>query len=945
MATPSFFSLIVAVVLALLVPPAQAVPGGLDCTFGNSGIANLPGTPVMYEMATQGDQLVTVSGSGGFVRLMRFRSNGALDTSFGIAGTTLQAIPGVSFAGSIAIDGAGRIVIAAQYANPDSQVLVARFSADGALDTNFGGGMGWTSFDFTPATVGAGIDRALALTIDSQNRPVVGGVVDPNGNIGNPSNANMAVARLTVDGNLDLTFGSGGIALASSPGNLDEDLRALRIDGAGRIIGIGSTNYPNPTNNGPRNTILARWTATGALDTSFATTGVLILDMSQNSSDDFGIDVTLDSLGRIVALGQGTDDPLLARLNVNGTLDPSFGGTGIVQRSFVGGQDVVEHVLAQPDEKILVTGWPIIGGNFHVASMRFTTSGLLDTSWGGNGVVTTSLGFNERAYAAVLQTDQKLVIAGGADGDSRLFMIRYLNGAATPLATTTMIGSDTPNPSAHGQLVSVTYNTTVDAPPALPTPPGNVTISDGTDSCTGAALDGSCVLVLHGGGNHVLTASYAGNSCYAASGSAGIPHVVKYRVTPTASSGGAISPSATQDVVPGATAAFSISPAAGYRIGSVTGCGGVLAGTAYTTAAIQADCSINAVFIQNPQVQNGSLNVLEDQLSTGSLIGSGAGPLTYLLVQDATHGHVVITDSATGAYQYTPVADANGSDTFTFKVNDGNVDSDIATINITIGPVNDRPALNFGADPSHPAAANGIVSIAAFAQFDAGPADEDASQSVSAYLIDSIADPSGVLMPGSLSINSAGTLDYELSGTGGVATISARVRDNGGTANGGVDTSFAKSFGIHVAPGADLQVSLSNQRRDVTVGRRTTYAIVVRNAGPNAVTGAVLGDPLPASLLDGDWTCRQALSNTPCPVQTSGSGNLATALDLPVNGELRFDVGATVAANAGNIVVNTVSVVAPVGTTALDSADDSATDTDPIIFDRIFEDGVEIELP
>jgi IPTL-CTERM motif len=69
-----------------------------------------------------------------------------------------------------------------------------------------------------------------------------------------------------------------------------------------------------------------------------------------------------------------------------------------------------------------------------------------------------------------------------------------------------------------------------------------------------------------------------------------------FNVTPSASANGAISPSTVQAIASGATTAFTITPNAGYRIDTVTGCGGALSGNTYTTAAITADCGVLATF-------------------------------------------------------------------------------------------------------------------------------------------------------------------------------------------------------------------------------------------------------------------------------------------------------------------------------------------------------------
>jgi Big-like domain-containing protein len=65
--------------------------------------------------------------------------------------------------------------------------------------------------------------------------------------------------------------------------------------------------------------------------------------------------------------------------------------------------------------------------------------------------------------------------------------------------------------------------------------------------------------------------------------------------------------------------------------------------------------------------------------------------LTYSIVANGTKGTGTITNPATGAFAYTPIPNANGIDTFTFKVNDGVHDSNVATETVQIAPVNDAP--------------------------------------------------------------------------------------------------------------------------------------------------------------------------------------------------------------------------------------------------------------
>jgi hypothetical protein len=100
-------------------------------------------------------------------------------------------------------------------------------------------------------------------------------------------------------------------------------------------------------------------------------------------------------------------------------------------------------------------------------------------------------------------------------------------------ATTTTISSDTPDPSSVGQAVTVNYTVAVTSP-GSGTPTGNVTVSDGTDSCTGTVAAGTCSITLNTAGARTLTATYAGDGNFTGSTSAGAPHQVNQLATTTA---------------------------------------------------------------------------------------------------------------------------------------------------------------------------------------------------------------------------------------------------------------------------------------------------------------------------------------------------------------------------------------------------------------------------
>src|SRR5207249_3012020 len=116
----------------------------------------------------------------------------------------------------------------------------------------------------------------------------------------------------------------------------------------------------------------------------------------------------------------------------------------------------------------------------------------------------------------------------------------------------------------------------------------------------------------------------------------------------------------------------------------------------------QASGSVNVTVTavnDAPVAQGGSLSTAEDTAATGTLVATDVDSptLTYSLVSTSNaHGTVTITDVHTGAYSYSPAANYNGPASFTFKANDGFLDSNAATVSITVNAVNDAPKAQNG---------------------------------------------------------------------------------------------------------------------------------------------------------------------------------------------------------------------------------------------------------
>jgi VCBS repeat-containing protein len=203
-----------------------------------------------------------------------------------------------------------------------------------------------------------------------------------------------------------------------------------------------------------------------------------------------------------------------------------------------------------------------------------------------------------------------------------------------------------------------------------------------------------------------------------------------------------------------------------------------------------------------PTCNDGSLTTNEDQSSetAPSCNDPESDPLTFAIVDNATHGTASVT--AEGNLSYTPDADYYGTDSFTYKANDGTTDSLPATVTVTVNPVNDAPSFTPGSDQTVAEDA-GPQSVSWATNISAGPPNES-GQSISF----TVTNNNNPLFSAQPAISPSGTLTYTpAANANGSATVTVTLKDNGGTANGGVDQSAPVHFTITVTPVNDPPTS------------------------------------------------------------------------------------------------------------------------------------------
>jgi LPXTG-site transpeptidase (sortase) family protein len=139
----------------------------------------------------------------------------------------------------------------------------------------------------------------------------------------------------------------------------------------------------------------------------------------------------------------------------------------------------------------------------------------------------------------------------------------------TAATTNTSITGDSPDPSTVGQAVAVNYSVSV-VSPGTGTPTGNVTVSDGTDSCTASVADGTCNIAFTTIGSHTLTAVYAGDTGNNSSSSSPVGHTVSMASTTIAITTDIPDPSVAGVALPVYFSVVVVPPGAGTPTGNVT---------------------------------------------------------------------------------------------------------------------------------------------------------------------------------------------------------------------------------------------------------------------------------------------------------------------------------------------------------------------------------------
>ncbi len=647
-------STLAALVLSLAALPAFAAsgPGTVDPAFNGGTPAIIDSNPAAsldpYAAAMNplngdilwaGDYYQNSTNQFGGA-IFAYKPDGSLDTAVNGTGEILLDPAQAGFTGgylyllAIAVDGQGRI-LAAGYVKDAGETTVAmvlaRFQPDGSLDTAFGAaGTGIVVAPLNTFAEGTG----LSLTADGHIL-VTGDASDGNGAYP------LTVWRFKPDGTADTGFGSNGLVQIAAINNpfFGGCWPALQPDGD---LIAGCTTEPSTTIFWK----LTRLKADGTVDTGFGSTGYLTGAANRALT---GLALAPDG-GFVISEVDATNDLDMRRFLATGTVDSGFNGGSPLYIGSVPSAVTQVPVAVQPDGKILIS---YNDGGTGLFILRFFADGADDSSFGFSGPGGTDIDFTgigghnytPNATALLLQADGRIVASGWA----------YSTASGQGAGFVTRVLSDT-------------YDLT-------PTTPAFTTV---VRAPLGQALASNAVTVnvnIGGVSSGVNVALVTQNGKYSTSGGAPFTGTFTGTNLAWAPAGSSL---ALEQMTP---------TTGGTDTTTTVTLGGFWAANNYTIPlGSPAAASWTSTTDQPPVASDGTLSATTAKATAGTLSATNpsSGTLAFAIVTAPAHGTATLTNAATGAYSYTSAAGYTGSDSFTWKVNDGVADSNTATVNVTV---------------------------------------------------------------------------------------------------------------------------------------------------------------------------------------------------------------------------------------------------------------------
>ncbi|AXK61004.1 hypothetical protein [Candidatus Chromulinivorax destructor] len=408
-------------------PEIQApMPDDLNPQFGVNGLAY---TSVIANLVNGGSTIVdhqnrivlagtADTGANGAFVVARFLADGTLDTSFstdGIASSGDISALNEANGAYVAVDSSNNVYVGG--IDGGNSLVVAKFlGTTGALDTSFGG----DGIVISPAI--ANLNHGGYVAIDYLGNVLVGG---------STSGLRLSVARFTSAGDLDTSFGTAGIAQTASISNLRDGgfvATDAIVANADNSVYVGGSTTDSKL-------VVAKFTSAGVA-AAYGTSGIATTSAITNLAD--GGSIALDINKRIVIGGYTSNNTFVAaRFTTAGTaLDTAFGTSGIATSNVLasGTLNASPNLVIDNSNNTVLGGLTTLsdGVSRNMVAARFTTTGAIDTTFTTTGIASTSTiaGLTSGGFVAVNSTTTPFL--GGYvinSGSARLVVGQIYSGS------------------------------------------------------------------------------------------------------------------------------------------------------------------------------------------------------------------------------------------------------------------------------------------------------------------------------------------------------------------------------------------------------------------------------------------------------------------------------------------------------------------------------------
>jgi uncharacterized delta-60 repeat protein len=335
---------------------------------------------------------------------------GALDSTFGNGGIVKTSIgPKANtlyeLAQNIFIQKDGKLLVVVNFGD---RVFLTRRFPDGSLDTTYGhnGVSDLLKFE-NPCIAAMQDDESVVVATQS-------------GFFYSRTPIDLKLMRITKHGALDSTFGING-SVTTDFGYENDIPASITLQPDGKIV-VAGTSFHNINADGVFT--LARYNTNGTPDHTFGIEGKVITEFGGRV---IAASVTLTRNDKIVLAGTAYESYLgrgfaVVQYNTNGTLDDTFGQSGIIITDVDNKGGIAKKVAVDGNDHIIVAGSTFTGPfNSMFAVVRYNSNGVPDPFFNGNGVARADFGHaTNTVYDMVIQPDNKIVL-GGYTGDPDAF--------------------------------------------------------------------------------------------------------------------------------------------------------------------------------------------------------------------------------------------------------------------------------------------------------------------------------------------------------------------------------------------------------------------------------------------------------------------------------------------------------------------------------------------